>query len=268
MDSENPSRNRIAVLIDVDNIPAKYAEAIFEELAAYGTATVKRAYGDYTQARLAPWTRAFNVHAIKPMQQPAYTTGKNSSDSALIIDAMDLLYADNVEAFAIVSSDSDFTGLAVRLKESGKTVYGLGGRQTPVSLRNACNRFIQLELLASDAASDSAAAEPASTPPSPPSRGRATTKASASVPTDAAPAQPEMEDPPAINLQSALTKAVNATADDTGWARLSDLGSYLTRTHPSFDTRTYGHPKLSPLVQAQRFLTTERRGGHLRVRVK
>ena len=145
---------RIAVLIDADNTSPKYAEAILDELAKYGTPTIKRAYGDFSSTRLQGWRRELNARAIRAMHQTAFTTGKNSTDSALIIDAMDLLYAGNVEAFAIVSSDSDFTSLAMRLRESGKTVYGLGQQKTPSSLQNACDRFIMLEVLGTDSEDD------------------------------------------------------------------------------------------------------------------
>ena len=146
MDTDS-SAVRIAVLIDADNTSPKYAEAILDELAKYGTPTIKRAYGDFSSPRLGGWTRELNARAIRAMHQNAFTTGKNSTDSALIIDAMDLLYAGNVEAFAIVSSDSDFTSLAIRLVEAGKTVYGLGRKKTPASLQNASTKFIGLELL-------------------------------------------------------------------------------------------------------------------------
>ena len=141
---------RMAVLIDADNTSASHAAAILEELARYGIPTVKRAYGDWTTQNLVRWKDELHRHAIQPVQQFAYTTGKNSTDSALIIDAMDLLYSGNLDAFAIVSSDSDFTRLATRLRESGKTVYGLGRRRTPPSLVAACDRFIFLEVLGRD----------------------------------------------------------------------------------------------------------------------
>ena len=238
MDTDS-SAVRIAVLIDADNTSPKYAEAVLEELSTYGTPTIKRAYGDWSSPRLAGWSRELNTRAIKAMHQTAYTSGKNSTDSALIIDAMDLLYAGNVEAFAIVSSDSDFTSLAVRLRESGKTVYGLGRRSTPVSLQNACDKFITLEVLASGAEPEDADAE----------------------------AGPE-EAAPALNLQSALTKAVNSTADEDGWASLSALGSQLNRSHPSFDPRAFGHPKLSQLVRAQPYLQTRTTGNRMQVALK
>ena len=141
---------RIAVLMDSDNVSPKYAPLILEELATYGTPTIKRAYGDWTTTNLNGWKKALNHHAIQPVQQFAYTVGKNSSDSALIIDAMDLLWMGNVDAFALVSSDSDFTRLATRLREGGKRVIGLGARKTPASLRNAVDQFIYLELLGAE----------------------------------------------------------------------------------------------------------------------
>ncbi|HEX6149292.1 NYN domain-containing protein [Nocardioides sp.] len=240
MDTDS-SAVRIAVLFDADNTSPKYAEAVLEELASYGTPTIKRAYGDFSNQRLAGWSRELNMRAIRAMHQNAFTTGKNSTDSALIIDAMDLLYAGNVEAFAIVSSDSDFTSLAVRLRESGKTVYGLGRRGTPVSLQNACDKFIALEVLGSE--------------PEPAEGG------------DRAPAESE-DDPPVLNLQSALTKAVNATAGDDGWTTLGAIGNHLARSHPSFDPRTFGHTKLGSLVSDQPYLETRPAGTHLEVALK
>ncbi|MGH3348223.1 MAG: NYN domain-containing protein [Nocardioides sp.] len=234
MDTDS-SAVRIAVLFDADNTSPKYAEAVLEELATYGTPTIKRAYGDFSAQRLAGWSRELNTRAIRAMHQNAFTTGKNSTDSALIIDAMDLLYAGNVEAFAIVSSDSDFTSLAVRLRESGKTVYGLGRRGTPVSLQNACDKFIALEVLGSEAEPEPTGAE---------------------------------DDAPALNLQSLLTKAVNATAGDDGWTNLGAIGNHLARSHPSFDPRTFGHTKLGSLVSDQPYLDTRRAGTHLEVTLK
>jgi uncharacterized protein (TIGR00288 family) len=233
---------RIAVLFDADNTSPKYAEAVLEELASYGTPTIKRAYGDFSAQRLAGWARELNSRAIRAMHQNAFTTGKNSTDSALIIDAMDLLYAGNVEAFAIVSSDSDFTSLAVRLRESGKTVYGLGRRGTPVSLQNACDKFIALEVLGSEA-------EPEAEP-----------KSGAEDGADGG--------APSLNLQSLLTKAVHATAGDDGWTTLGAIGNHLARSHPSWDPRTFGHTKLGSLVTDQPYLETRHEGNHLGVALK
>ena len=217
---------RIAVLIDCDNVSARHAADILEELAKYGTPTVKRAYGDWTTTQLSGWKSELHRNAIQPVQQFAYTKGKNSSDSALIIDAMDLLWQGNVEAFALVSSDSDFTRLATRLRESGRRVYGLGLRKTPESLRRAVDQFIFLEVLA-----EQDAAEVESQP------GSLRDDASTS---------------PTINLESALTKAVNATSNDEGWASLGQVGQHLGRAHADFDPRDFGHQKLSSLAAEDR----------------
>jgi uncharacterized protein (TIGR00288 family) len=230
-------RDRLAVLIDADNTSPKHASALLEELAKYGVATVKRAYGDWTTAQLGGWKTELNKHAIAPVQQFSYTTGKNSTDSALIIDAMDLLYSGNLDAFAIVSSDSDFTRLATRIRESGKTVYGLGLRKTPASLVAACDKFIYLEVLG-DGAEDAS-------------------------PDDAG------ESPPLPDLQHLLTRAVNSTSQDDGWSHLGAVGNYLTSAVTSFDPRNYGYPKLIALAEAQSYLEVENEGGgSARVRLK
>lgn len=236
---------RIAVLIDADNTSPKYAEAILDELAKFGTPTIKRAYGDFSSNRLSGWTRELNTRAIRAIHQNAFTTGKNSTDSALIIDAMDLLYAGNVEAFAIVSSDSDFTSLALRLREGGKTVYGLGRQRTAISLQNACDRFIMLEVLGTEPGDDHDDAD-----------------------ADADSDGDEESAASRINLQSVLTKAVNATADDDGWTTLGAIGNHLARSLPSWDTRTFGHTKLSSLVADQPYLETRPSGNHLQVTLK
>ncbi len=188
------------------------------------------------------WKDKLNKHAISPEHTFAYTRGKNSTDSALIIDAMDLLYAGNVEAFALVTSDSDFTSLALRLRESGKVVYGLGEKKTPASLQNACDRFIRLESLG----------DPASVTGS----------------DDAETSTEEPDQVPEVNLQSALTKAVNAVGGDDGWAAPGTIGKHLSRTHPSLDPRNYGHRGLQGLLAAQPYLETTTEGGSLLVRVK
>ncbi|HQR26738.1 MAG TPA: NYN domain-containing protein [Nocardioides sp.] len=234
---------RLAVLIDADNSSGDRAEAILAEVADHGTATVKRAYGDWTSGRLEKWQKRLHTHAIQPIQQFAYTTGKNATDSALIIDAMDLLYAGNVDGFVLVSSDSDFTPLAIRLRESGRLVYGIGKRDTPRAFVEACNRFIFLEVLGQD---------------------RQATRAE---PAEPAPTKP-VELP---NLQSILTRAINATApdEDDGWATLSAVGSQLYRIESSFDPRLYGYSKLVELAQAQPYVDVERNGtGPVRVRLR
>jgi uncharacterized protein (TIGR00288 family) len=251
VDQDPSSSVRIAVLIDADNTSPKYAEALLEELAKYGTPTIKRAYGDFSSQRLSGWTRELNARAIRAIHQNAFTVGKNSTDSALIIDAMDLLYAGNVEAFALVSSDSDFTGLALRLRESGKVVYGLGRQRTPQSLQNACDRFIALEVLGEESAEPAGSREPASSAD------------------DSGPVDPgDADDAPQLNLESALTRAVNATADDEGWTTVSGIGNHLSRTQASFDPRNFGHAKLSSLVAAQPYLESRTEGRQILVRLK
>jgi uncharacterized protein (TIGR00288 family) len=220
---------RLAVLIDADNTSSKLIKEMFEELAGYGTITVKRAYGDWTNPHLTGWRDVLLGNAIAPQQQFAYTYGKNATDSALIIDAMDLLYSGNVDGFAIVSSDSDFTPLATRLRESGKRVIGVGGRKTPKAFVEACEKFVFLEVLAGDQTT--------------------TDTAETTEPTKAEQPRP---------IQSVLTKALNRVdTDDDDWASLSALGNHLNRTDPAFDSRTYGFGKLSELVKAQPFLETK-----------
>ncbi len=226
---------RLAVLIDADNTSPKLAREMFEELAGYGTLTVKRAYGDWTSTQLNGWKSELHKHAISPMQQFANTSGKNSTDSALIIDAMDLLYAGNLDGFVIVSSDADFTRLATRLREAGMTVYGVGQRKTPKPFQDACDRFIFLEVLRDSDSSSSAG------------------KASESDEEDTTEAAAASQG----NLQSMLTKALNKTpSDDDDWSALGALGSHLNRTDPSFDPRNYGFAKLSDLATAQPYLET------------
>jgi hypothetical protein len=219
-----PEIARLAVLIDSDNTTARLTAELLAEIAKYGTPTIKRAYGDWTTPQLAGWKEELLKHAIQPVQQFAYTRGKNSTDSALIIDAMDLLYAGNVEGFALVSSDSDFTRLATRLRESGMTVYGLGRRSTPEPFVAACDRFIYLDLLAS---------EPQRLPPT------------------------ETADEPSTprpDLQRILSAAISSTSKDDGWSNLSEVGSYLSKSHAAFDPRDYGHSKLGELVRAEDYV--------------
>ena len=216
----NTDATRLAVLIDSDNTTASLTTELLEEIAKYGTPTVKRAYGDWTTQHLVKWKDELHRHAIQPVQQFAYTSCKNSTDSALIIDAMDLLYAGNVEGFVIVSSDSDFTRLATRLRESGMTVYGIGRRTTPEAFVAACDQFIYLDLLS----------------PEPPP--------AASVSDQEPPPRPP-------NLKRVLSTAVSSTSKDDGWSNLAEVGSYLSKTHAAFDPRDYGHSKLGELVRAQ-----------------
>jgi uncharacterized protein (TIGR00288 family) len=219
--------SRFAVLIDADNTSPKLIKEMFEELAGYGTLTVKRAYGDWTNQHLTGWKEHLLANAISPQQQFAYTAGKNATDSALIIDAMDLLYSGNVEGFAIVSSDSDFTPLATRLREAGKRVIGVGQRKTPKAFVEACERFVFLEVL-----------QGASSTPEP--------------------ASEQSKDDQSRPIQSVLTKAMNKVdSDDDDWVSLGSLGNHLNRTDPSFDARSYGFAKLGDLVKAQPFIESK-----------
>jgi uncharacterized LabA/DUF88 family protein len=203
---------RLAVLIDSDNTTASVTTELLAEIAKYGTPTIKRAYGDWTTPQLSGWKDELLRHAIVPVQQFSYTRGKNSTDSALIIDAMDLLYAGNLEGFVIVSSDSDFTRLATRLREAGKTVFGMGRRTTPEPFVAACDRFIYLDLVSQ---------------------------------------QPqEKPAPPQSDLKELLSEAISSTSNDDGWSRLAEVGSYLSTRHPAFDPRDYGHSKLGELARA------------------
>ncbi|HWJ81500.1 MAG TPA: NYN domain-containing protein [Nocardioides sp.] len=222
---------RLAVLIDADNTSPKYVDALLDELAKYGVATVKRAYGDWTTPQLGGWKTQLNRHAIAPVQQFSYTTGKNSTDSALIIDAMDLLYSGNLDAFALVSSDSDFTRLATRIRESGKTVYGLGLRKTPSSLVAACDKFVYLEVLGDE-------------------------------PDD------EDEVEPLPELEPLLRRAIDSTSQDDGWAHLGAIGTFLSSANTSFDPRNYGFSKLISLAQAQSYLEVDTSTGTPRARLR
>ncbi len=253
MDTDASSSTRIAVLIDCDNVSSRHIGAVLEELASYGVPTVKRAYGDWTTTQLTSWKPELLRNAIQPIQQFANTVGKNSTDSALIIDAMDLLWQGNVEAFAIVSSDSDFTRLATRLRESGKRVFGLGRRKTPESLRRAVDQFIFLEVLQEQDRRDEADAH--------------ADEPSADVPAEKGSDADETA-PTAVNLQSALTKAINATSAEDGWSRLSQVGQHLSRAHADFDPREFGHQKLGSLVEEQPYLETRTEGTGVQVRLR
>ena len=237
----SPENVRIAVLIDADNTSPKHAEALLDEVAKYGVPTVKRAYGDWTNSHLNGWRSELPKYAVQPILQIANTTGKNSTDSALIIDAMDLLYSGNVDAFALVSSDSDFTSLAIRLRGSGRTVYVMGLRKTPQSLRQAVDRFIFLE----DLHDGGAAEEP---------------QAEAAVPEDTEPRR-------IPDLRRLLERAVDGTAHDDGWASLSSIANHVTRVDPSFSVKDYGASKLVDLVRGQDYLEVEQPdSGSVRVR--
>ena len=240
---------RLAVLIDGDNTTPAIVEALLAEIAKYGRATVKRAYGDWTTPNLRGWKEAINAHAIQPMQQFAYTVGKNATDSALIIDAMDLLYSGNLDGFCLVSSDSDFTKLASRLRESGKTVYGFGESKTPNSLVAACDRFVYLDVLRS--------AQKAERPDE-------------EVPTSSSPKRKSSselrQDAKLVRL---LREGIDAASDDDGWAHLGGVGSVIAKQASDFDSRNWGYAKLVDLVEAIELFEVKRVSGQgVRVREK
>jgi uncharacterized LabA/DUF88 family protein len=241
--------SRLAVLIDGDNTTPTIVEALLAEIAKYGSATVKRAYGDWTTPQLKGWKDAINAHAIQPVQQFAYTTGKNATDSALIIDAMDLLYTGNLDGFCLVSSDSDFTKLASRLRESGKTVYGFGEPRTPQALVVACDKFVYLDVLRRpDKPKEPTEGEPAPTAPA--------RRSSGDLRGDA-------------KLVKLLREGIDAASDDDGWANLGGVGSHVAKQAPDFDSRNWGYAKLVDLVTAMELFEVKRSAGQsVRVREK
>lgn len=219
-ENDNP---RLAVLIDADNAQASICAELLAEIAKFGTATVKRAYGDWTTTQLTKWKNHLHKHAVQPIQQFSYTTGKNATDSSLIIDAMDLLYSGNLDGFCLVSSDSDFTRLATRIREAGLAVYGFGEKKTPEPFRAACDKFIYTEILL------------------PKTKEKAIDAHAATA------------------LKDTLTGAIKALSKDDGWASLSMVGAYINKSDPSFDQRNYGFEKLGELVKAQKYLNVEHR---------
>jgi NYN domain-containing protein/OST-HTH/LOTUS domain-containing protein len=218
----SPNTDKLAVLIDADNAQASIIGAVLTEVARYGTATIKRAYGDWTTPHLNSWKEIFHNLAIQPIQQFRYTIGKNATDSALIIDAMDLLHGGKVDGFCLVSSDSDFTRLATRVREAGLSVYGFGEKKTPRAFVSACDKFIYTEILRAPVAKHAAVEAP--------------------------------QEP----LKPLLTAAVAGAAKEDGWAPLSNVGLLVLKSHPSFDPRNYGCEKLSELVRLQTYLKVKK----------
>ncbi|MEI6816533.1 MAG: NYN domain-containing protein [Bacteroidota bacterium] len=217
---------RLAVLIDADNIPSSNIKGMMEEIAKYGTPTLKRIYGDWTQPTLNGWKKVLLENAITPIQQYSYTTGKNSSDSALIIDAMDILYSEKADGFCIVSSDSDFTRLATRLREAGMKVFGIGQKKTPTPFIVACDKFIYLEIIATPIV-------------------------------ETAEETKKVKEAPKETIHKINKEVVNLIAssivdleDEDGWAFLGEVGSLIMKKHPDFDPRNYGFAKLTPLMRA------------------
>lgn len=230
----DPSTVKLAVLIDADNASAKMLPALLVEIAKFGTASVKRAYGDWTGSLLQPWKSHLLDHSVQPIQQFAYTTGKNSTDSALIIDAMDLLHAGQLDGFCLVSSDSDFTRLAARIREQGLVAYGFGERKTPRSFVAACDTFIYLDNLEAGAGQSKE------------SRLRK-----------------RIDDK---ELKKLLEEAVTSAAGDDGWADLAAVGSKLRLIASDFDSRTWGHLKLNDLMREHPDYEVTAPGSRTRVR--
>ncbi len=238
---------RLAVLIDADNIPYSNVRGMLEEIAKYGTPTFKRIYGDWTRPTISGWKSVLLENAITPIQQYSYTRGKNSTDSALIIDAMDILYSGKVDGFCIVSSDSDFTRLATRLREAGMKVIGIGERKTPPPFIIACDKFIYLEIITSSAASIE--------PPASETRkkGRQTSKLK----------KAESPDPQAATraVKRIIANSISDLADENGWAYLGDVGNLILKKQPDFDPRNFGFTKLTPLIKSLDFEIDERESG-------
>ena len=225
----------IAVLIDGDNIPAKYLKEMMEEIAKYGNPTIKRIYGDWTKPNLAKWKTILLENAINPIQQYSYTTGKNATDSAMIIDAMDILYSEKVSGFCLVSSDSDFTRLATRLREAGMQVIGMGEKKTPDPFIVACDKFIYIEVLKAQEPENEKAND---------------TKQRT---------QQQNVDKITPRVIKLISTTVNDLADDEGWAFLGDVGNLLQKKQPNFDSRVYGFEKLTPLIKSIKNFEVEQR---------
>jgi uncharacterized LabA/DUF88 family protein len=234
MDTE--PNNKLAVLIGADNAQPSIVEGMLAEIAKFGTASVKRIYGDWTSNRLRGWKEHLLQYSIQPIQQFGYTTGKNATDSAMIIDAMDLLYTEEFDGFCLVTSDSDFTKLAARIRESGLTVYGFGEKKTPDPFVAACDKFIYTEVLRSEDEKDE----------------------SSSI--DRMSSRELKQDTKLVKL---IRNAIEASSDESGWAHLGQVGSYIAKQSPEFDPRNYGYRKLGELVEAVKlFQIEERSTGH------
>ena len=235
-----PRSPRLAVLIDADNASSKIADGLFEEIAKIGEASVRRIYGDFSNARSKGWADILSKHAIIPQQQFAYTTGKNASDITLVIDAMDLLHSGRFDGFCLVSSDSDFTRLAARIREQGVDVFGFGEQKTPESFRQACRRFVYTENLLPSAPANEPEATPAAAPLMPPS---------AAVPI--------------------IRKVLEQMENEDGWVPLGAVGTQLANLASDFDPRTFGFRKLSDLVRkTNAFDIDHPEGGTLRIRIR
>lgn len=226
---------KLAVLIDGDNIPSAHVKGMMEEIAKYGNPTIKRIYGDWTNPKLSKWKNVLLENAITPIQQYSYTTGKNATDSAMIIDAMDILYSERVNGFCLVSSDSDFTKLATRLREAGMQVYGIGEKKTPNPFIVACDKFIYIEILKQQSTESEIDVFGAK--------------------------EPEKNTVDKITFKDIqlISSTISDVADDDGWAFLGDVGSLLQKKQPNFDSRNYGFQKLTPLIKSIKNFEVEQR---------
>lgn len=226
---------KLAVLIDGDNIPSAYVKEMMEEIAKYGNPTIKRIYGDWTKPRLVKWKNILLENAITPIQQYGYTSGKNATDSAMIIDAMDILYSEKVNGFCLVSSDSDFTRLATRLREAGMQVFGIGEKKTPESFIVACDKFIYIEILKYQTDGSETELEKSKT------------------------SQKNNIDKITPKVIKLISSTISDLADDDGWAFLGDVGNLLQKKQPNFDSRNYGFQKLTPLIKSIKQFEIEQR---------
>ncbi len=230
---------KLAVLIDADNAQASLVAELLAEVAKFGVASIKRAYGDWTTTNLKQWKEHLNKHAIQPIQQFSYTQGKNATDASLIIDAMDILHENSLDGFCLISSDSDFTRLATRIRESGLTVYGFGEKKTPEAFIAACDKFVFTEIL----------------------REKKDTE--------------DKDESDNTQLKPMVTSAINAVSKDDGWARLSTVGGYINKNNPSFDSRNYGYEKLGKLIRNLNYIVIDERkfnddsnNVHIYIRIK
>lgn len=227
---------KLAVLIDGDNIPSAYVKEMMEEIAKYGNPTIKRIYGDWTKPHLSKWKNLLLENAITPIQQYGYTVGKNATDSAMIIDAMDILYSEKVDGFCLVSSDSDFTRLATRLREAGMKVYGIGEKKTPNPFIVACDKFIYIEILKNQPEEEASLSN---------EKSKSTKNSNIDTITE--------------KDIKFIAATIDDVADDDGWAFLGDVGGLLQKKQPNFDSRNFGFQKLTPLIKSIKEFEIERR---------
>jgi uncharacterized LabA/DUF88 family protein/Fe-S-cluster formation regulator IscX/YfhJ len=237
---------RLAVLIDADNVPYSNIKGMLEEIAKYGTPTFKRIYADWTKPTVSGWKTVLLEYAITPIHQYSYTTGKNATDSSMIIDAMDILYSGRVDGFCIVSSDSDFTRLATRLREAGMKVFGFGEKKTPTAFISACDKFIYIEILEKTKSKE-------------PERQQRTKVKPKAVPTPSVPQVKQLIGTINDDLVKLISDSIDDLADESGWTFLGDLGNLLIKKQPDFDPRNYGFKKLVLLIKSLRQFDVEKR---------